>query len=140
LLNPTKAPDEFYERSPLLFWVIIAVAARRYGEGASILSCLSEAVPKLVWEKVADPPLTYDNLHSLLLLCMWPFTDTHMWSDLSTTLSNVALNAAFHMGLHRPEHVNEFTRNIRQRKGNLYGTSDPVERRKTWAATNIVAQ
>ena len=116
------------------------MAARRYREDASILPCLAEAVPKLVWERVADPPLTYDSLHSLLILCMWPFPDTHMWSDSSANFSNIALNAAFHMGLHRPEHVHEFTRNIRSRKPNFFGTNDPLERRKTWAATNIVAQ
>jgi Fungal specific transcription factor domain len=140
LLDPLRSPDDYYETCPLLFWMILAIASRRFGDDPTLLSSLAKFVPKLTWECISDTPLTYTIVQTLLIFCMWPFPDTHMWSDASTTFSNVALNAAFHMGLHRPDHAQEFTRNPRAKKPFFLASHDPLERRKTWAATNIVSQ
>jgi hypothetical protein len=134
------SPDEYYETCPFLFWVVIAVGSRRYNEDMSVLSGLTVSVPKLLWERIADHPLPYTVVQALLIFCMWPFPSTHMWSDASVTFSNIALNAAFHMGLHRPDHAGEFTRYPRSSKPFYLNSRDPLERRKTWACVNIVSQ
>jgi hypothetical protein len=140
LLEPLMSPDEYYESCPFLFWIVIAVASRRYNEDMSVLSGLAVSVPKLLWERVADHPLPYTIVQALLIFCMWPFPTTHMWSDASTTFSNITLNAAFKMGLHRPDHAGEFTWHARSSKPFYLNSRDPLERSRTWACVNIVSQ
>jgi hypothetical protein len=55
-------------------------------------------------------------------------------------MSNTAMVAAMHMGFHRPEHVREFTRNPRTGGEISLSEVDKLERKKTWAACNIVSQ
>jgi hypothetical protein len=140
ILDPLKSPDEYYDSSPVLFWVLISVASRRYTEDPSLISSLARAVPKLVWERIAEHPIPFHALQALLVLCMWPFPTTHMWGDASVSLSNISLVAAFHMGLHRPEHMQEFTKNPRSKTPLIPVSTEPAERRKTWAAANIVSE
>ena len=140
VLESLMSPDEYYESCPFLFWIVIAVASRRYSEDMTVLSGLAISVPKLLWERVSDHPLPYNVVQALLIFCMWPFPGTHMWSDASATYSSIALHAAFHMGLHRPDYAGEYTRNPRSSKPVHLSSRDPLERRKTWAGVNIVTQ
>jgi hypothetical protein len=140
ILDPLETPDEYYNSSPVLFWVLISVAARRFTEDQILISSLAQAVPKLVWERIAEHPIPFPALQALLVLCMWPFPLTHMWGDASVSLSNISLVAAFHMGLHRPDHMQEFSRNPRTKNPLIPASTDPLERRKTWAAVNIVTE
>lgn len=140
VLDSLKSADEYYETCQFLFWMIIAIASRRYEEDMTVLSSLAVSVPKLAWQRVADHPLPYTVVPAFLIFCMWPFPNSHMWSDASITFSNIALNAAFHIGLHRPDHAEEFTRNPRSSKPFFLNSRDPWERRKIWAGVNIVSQ
>lgn len=140
LLNAVRSPDVYYERCPLLFWTIISVASRRYSTDLTLQSALSQSVLELSWKVIADPPLTYASVQGVLILCMWPLSTTHLWSDASTSLSNIAMVAAMHMGLHRPEHTREFTRHPKGGGNVVLTEADKSERKKTWAACNIVSQ
>jgi hypothetical protein len=135
-----RSPDLYHERSPLLFWTIIGVASRRYTSDPSLQSMLAKTVMDLAWRVMADQPLTYASVQGILILCMWPPSNTHLWSDTSTSMSNVAMVAAMHMGLHRPDNAREFVRNPKSGGNSIITEGDKLERKKTWAACNMVSQ
>jgi hypothetical protein len=113
---------------------------------APLSAALSKGVVhKLAWESISNPPLKLAGIQSLTLLCMWPSTLMHLWSDTSMAFSNMAITSAMHMGLHRPNHFMEYlNRSIKKRDfHHLDATISPEDDligRKTWAACNIVAQ
>jgi len=143
ILDPCKSPEDYYENSQLLFWTIIGIAARRYGKDANLLTTLSRVVPKHAWETISDPLPVLHDIQALLILCMWPFPTTHLWSSHQhLTFGNFCTNSAMQMGLHRPEHASDFTKKKAQ-INLIFPVDTAIERQvrqRTWAACNIVAQ
>lgn len=140
MLDPCKSPDDYYESSQLLFWCIIVIGGRNWPADRQLSATLYKIVHKLVWEKVADPPLSLHNIQALLLICMWPSTNVHLWSDISMSLSNIAMTAAMHSGLHRPDFAHEFMRKPKGPNIEPLKQGDRAERGRTWATCNIIAQ
>ncbi|KAF4428372.1 zn 2cys6 transcriptional activator [Fusarium acutatum] len=50
LIDEKKSPHEYYERSDLLFWVIMAVAARRHKSQPTLLPRMARNVTELLWK------------------------------------------------------------------------------------------
>jgi transcriptional regulatory protein LEU3 len=48
-------------------------------------------------------------VHAMLLICTWPFPTSSMSTDTSFILAGIAKNAAVHIGLHRPEILQDFS-------------------------------
>lgn len=135
LLDPTKAPDDYYESSTLLFWIIVAVAARRYGTDPNLLSSISGPVNRLLWTTLADVPQNYMVVQAMCLLCTWPLPFSSTSSDPTFMLSGLMMHIALQIGLHRPSHAQDFTKfKIELREEEL------KDRVRTWAACNIIAQ
>lgn len=135
LLDPTKSPDDYYESSPLLFWIIVAVAARRYGADPTLLSSISGPVNRLLWATLADVPQNYLIVQAMCLLCTWPLPFSSTSSDPTFMLSGLMMHIALQIGLHRPSHAQDFTKfKIELREEEL------KDRVRTWAACNVIAQ
>lgn len=135
LLTSSKSPDEYYEASPLLFWAIVAVAARRYIPDPTLLSSLSGPVTRLLWTTVADVPQSYLVVQALCLLCTWPFPISSTSNDPTFMFSGLMMQIALQIGLHRPSHAQDFTKfRVELREEELR------DRVTTWAACNAVAQ
>jgi len=134
-LNPAQTPDQYYQQHPLLFWVIIAVASRRYIKDPTLLGALSAPLTRLVWSTVADVPNTHYVVKALCLLCTWPLPTSTTSTDLSHILGGIMMKAATGIGLHRPNHTQDFSRvSIDLNREQLH------DRVTTWAVCNIVAQ
>jgi transcriptional regulatory protein LEU3 len=135
LLDPAISPDEYYVRSPLLFWTILSIASRRYEDEPSLLAGLSLSVLKLMWSTLSAPPLSCHIVQAILLLCIWPFPTSSMWKDISFMLVTMAQNVAMQLGLHRPEIIQDFSRT----KGRLSqkGIQEAV---KTWSVCYVTGQ
>lgn len=135
LLQPDKSPDHYYEASPLLFWTIITVAARRYTLDTTLLNSLSVPVSRMLWATLQDVPQNYHVVKALCVLCTWPLPISSTSSDPTFMLSGLMLQIAMQIGLHRPSHAQDFTKfRVELREEELR------DRVKTWAACNIVAQ
>ncbi|KAJ9152042.1 N-terminal fungal transcription regulatory domain-containing protein [Pleurostoma richardsiae] len=134
-LNRSQSPDLYYQQNPLLYWSIISVAARRYAPDPTLLTTLSGPLTRLLWQTIGDVPNNHYIVKALCLLCTWPLPTSTTTSDPTHILGGVLMKAATGIGLHRPNHINDFSRvPIDLNKDQLH------DRVVTWAVCNIVAQ
>ena len=85
-----------------LFWSVIAVSARQLKSEVVILSQLAPDLNQLLWSTLATSPLSLDLIQAMLLLSSWPLPIFRLWTDKSWILSNMAMNSAVQLGMHRP--------------------------------------
>lgn len=133
VLDPEKSPDYYYDMSPLRFWVMISVAARRLRP--SLLKDLTSPLNELLWRTLADIPQNYIVVKALCLLCTWPLPVDSTSSDPTFMLSGLMMQIAMQIGLHRPSHTQDFTKF----KVELMD-EELRDRVRTWAAANATAQ
>ncbi|KAK4229688.1 hypothetical protein QBC38DRAFT_385603 [Podospora fimiseda] len=134
-LNPNQTPDQYYQQHPLLYWSVIAVASRRYGPDPTLLTKLSGPLTSYLWTTIGEVPQSYYVVKALCLLCTWPLPTSTTSSDPTHILCGVLMKIATGIGLHRPNHINDFSRVAVEL--NTDGLHDRI---KTWAVCNIVAQ
>ncbi|KAK4174280.1 hypothetical protein QBC36DRAFT_313094 [Triangularia setosa] len=134
-LNPNQTPDQYYQQHPLLYWSIVAVASRRFLPDPTILTKLSGPLTRYLWTTIGEVPQSYYVVKALCLLCTWPLPTSTTSSDPTHILCGVLMKIATGIGLHRPNHINDFSRVAVEL--NNEGLHDRI---KTWAVCNIVAQ
>lgn len=135
LLNPSQLPAQYFLQSPLLFWTIIAVAARRSTVIDNLVTALSGPLSRLLWTTVGSVPGSHHAVKALCLLCTWPLPTSTTSTDPTHILSGVMMKAATGIGLHRPSHAQDFSRvSVELNKDELH------DRVLTWAVCNIVSQ
>ena len=135
ILEQDLSPDAFYEASPLLFWIVIAVASRRETVVRGLLSQLTAPFSRLLWSAIAEVPQSHNVAKALAIICTWPFPFKSSSSDPTLILSGIMMKVALQIGLHRPSHAQDFTKfRIELREEEL------KDRIRTWMACNIVAQ
>ncbi|KAK4444104.1 hypothetical protein QBC34DRAFT_309788 [Podospora aff. communis PSN243] len=134
-LSPSQTPDQYYQQSPLLYWAIAAVACRRYAADPTFLTKLSGPLTRFLWSTIGEVPQSYYVVKALCLLCTWPLPTSTSTTDPTHILCGVMMKTATGIGLHRPNHINDFSRfPVELNKDGLH------DRIKTWAVCNIVAQ
>ncbi|KAL4781688.1 hypothetical protein BJX76DRAFT_334650 [Aspergillus varians] len=134
-LDIEQSPEDYYTVSPLLFWTIISVGARRYQPDSNLLNSLAGPVTRLVWSTLADVPQSYHVIKALCLLCSWPFPTSSTSTDPTFMLCGLMIQVAMQLGLHRPSHTQDFSKyRVELIEEEL---RDKV---RTWAICNIVAQ
>ncbi|KAJ5750373.1 hypothetical protein N7533_007401 [Penicillium manginii] len=134
-LDRQQSPDDYYAASPLLFWTIISVGARRYQGDTGLLNSLAGPVTRLVWSTLADIPQSYHVVKALCLLCSWPFPTSSTSTDPTFMLCGMMIQVAMQLGLHRPSHSQDFS------KFRVELIEDELrDKVRTWAICNIVAQ
>lgn len=135
MLDPQKSPDEYYAASPLLFWIIIAVAARRDQTDPTLLTSLAAPVSRLLWATLESVPQNYIVVKALCLICSWPMPISSTSADPTFMLSGMMMQIAMQIGIHRPSHAQDFTKfKVELREEEL------KDRVRTWASCNAVAQ
>ncbi|KAH8691623.1 hypothetical protein BGW36DRAFT_304893 [Talaromyces proteolyticus] len=134
-LDPFVSPDEYYLRSPLLFWMIVYVSSRRVPDEPGLGVSLIPPVKKLLWESISSPPHSWELVQSIILVCMWPFPTSSLSTDNSIVLVTTAQTIAMRLGLHRPDAIQDFSRTNRR-----LSKSEVSEALRTWSACFIAAQ
>lgn len=135
VLEPEKPPDHYYDLCPLLFWTVILVASRRHEDDMMLFQGLKGDYEKLIWSTIGCVPQNYHVVKALALLCTWPLPTSSTSSDQTFILSGVMRQIALQAGLHRPSHVQDFSRNKIELRD-----EEIQDRLKTWAVCNIVSQ
>ncbi|KAG5986881.1 hypothetical protein E4U54_005236 [Claviceps lovelessii] len=136
-LSPHQPPDQYNQQHPLLFWSIIAVAARRFSplDCPDLLKKLSGPMTRFLWTTIGEVPSNYHVVKAMCLLCTWPLPTSTTTSDPTHILCGVMMKTATGIGLHRPNHIRDFSReSVELNKEQL------ADRVTTWAVCNIVAQ
>ncbi|KAI9760241.1 MAG: hypothetical protein M1835_000211 [Candelina submexicana] len=135
IFDPEKSSDYYYDLSPVLFWSIISVAARRYTLEPNLLESLVGPLSRLVWATIADLPHVYHVAKALCLLCTWPLPISSTSNDPTFLLSGLMMQMCMQIGLHRPSHAQDFSKfRVELREEEIR------DRVKTWAACNITCQ
>lgn len=136
-LNAAQPPDQFHQQHPLLFWSIIAVAGRRFSPPSvpNLLTNLSGPLTRYLWTTIGEVPSNYYVVKAMCLLCTWPLPTSTTSSDPTHILCGVMMKTATGIGLHRPTHIQDFSRIAVQ-----LNNEQLADRITTWAVCNIVAQ
>ncbi|WJG35417.1 uncharacterized protein FOBCDRAFT_250905 [Fusarium oxysporum Fo47] len=134
LIAEKKSPHEYYERSDLLFWVIMAVAARRHKSQPTLLPRLARNVTDLLWKTLRSMSHSISTIRALCLLCTWPFPTSSSTSDPTFMLVGIMLQMSTQMGLHCAFDAQDFAKVPLK-----LDTSEYSEWVQTWEACNIVA-
>ncbi|KAI0578702.1 Zn(II)2Cys6 transcriptional activator [Pyrenophora tritici-repentis] len=134
-LDQVRSPDEYYSQDHrLLFWAIVAVAARRYAPRPSLLKELAKPLSDLIWDSIRNQP-NHHVVKALCLLCTWPLPAERTVTDPTFILCGAMMQVAMQIGLHQPTHPDDFSRTrMRLRREDIH------DRLRTWAVCNIVAQ
>ncbi|KAL4808964.1 hypothetical protein BDV18DRAFT_133603 [Aspergillus unguis] len=134
-LDQEQSPEDYYTASPLLFWTIISVGARRYQPDTNLLNSLAGPVTRLVWSTLADVPQSYHVVKALCILCSWPFPTSSTSTDPTFMLCGLMIQVAMQLGLHRPSHTQDFS------KYRVELVEEELrDKVRTWAVCNVVAQ
>ncbi|KAL6704668.1 hypothetical protein ACN47E_007950 [Coniothyrium glycines] len=134
-LDQVRSPDEYYSQDhKLLFWAVIAVAARRYGPRPTLLKDLAKPLSDMIWDSIRNQP-NHHVVKALCLLCTWPLPAERTVTDPTFILCGAMMQVAMQIGLHQPTHPQDFSRaKVRLRQEDIH------DRLRTWAVCNIVAQ
>lgn len=132
ILNPSTTPEEYFNRSALLFWTIVYVASRRDLNEPHLFISLIPCVKKLLWETISNPPHTLELVQSIVLICMWPFPTSSLTTDSTITLATLAHSIALQLGFHRPDVISDFSRTHRR-----LSQAENSDCLKTWSACYI---
>ncbi|KAF5632240.1 methylisocitrate lyase [Fusarium tjaetaba] len=134
IIDEKKSAHEYYERSDLLFWVIMAVAARRHKSQPTLLPRLARNVTDLLWKTLRSMSYSISTIRALCLLCTWPFPTSSSTSDPTFMLVGTMLQMGTQMGLHCAFDAQDFAKVPLQ-----LDVSERSEWAQTWEACNVVA-
>ena len=134
-LNAEQAPEDYYKKSPLLFWTIVLIGSRHWRGEQNLFATLARQVQLLVWSTLAEVPQNYHHVKALILLCAWPLPTSSTSTDPTFMISGMMMQIALQIGLHRPDHAQDFTKfRIELRQAELQ------DRVVTWCVCNMTAQ
>jgi len=104
LLEDAKVPNDYYNRSPLLFWTIVAIGSRRYSKNPVLISSLAPGVKALAREGIftRDAPISTvaSTIISAILLATWPIPFDTLWREETPILLGAAFQLGLSIGLH----------------------------------------
>ena len=125
---------ESYRPCPLLFWVVMALAAKGCEKYAHLYLQLRDPIKLLAADFTNPASRSTSFVHALLLLCIWPFPFSAINEDPSWLYCGLAINMAMLLGLHHPQHPFGLLNATGAEIGDL------AVRTRTWLACFIVNQ
>lgn len=134
-IDPLLDAARCHQQSEFLFWSIISVASREQQGQKDFLSRLSPYFAESLGVIVFSVTLSLRQVQALLLLSLWPPTNSRFWGDRSMTLANIAMSSAMYLGLHNPYYEQEYTNMAVD-----LSEEERAERVRTWIACLTVVQ
>ncbi|KAJ5831764.1 hypothetical protein N7474_000075 [Penicillium riverlandense] len=103
LLDPATTIDS-YEKTPLLFWSVLAMASKGSEKHASEYPRLQILSKQLAADILLLGTRSIYLVQALLLLCVWSFPHDDMNKEPLSMYCAVAISMARSLGLHRPQY------------------------------------
>jgi Fungal Zn(2)-Cys(6) binuclear cluster domain len=128
-LEPCNSLHRLYNSNDLLFWTIALTACRLYNQYDDLYRRLSPHHRTLMAIRTFGSRVTLETIHSLLLLCTWPYPVNSQHDDITWVLCGVAINLGMVIGLHKPNHGHEYVVNE-----DTPVAGSPFSRKMTWLA------
>lgn len=149
-----KGPYKIFRLCPILFWVIMFVALRRFQDDflKSLLIRLSPMIKNILSDISISPITRYNptideepvmnacsvySVQAFLLCTLWPPITSSLSADSSWNTIGVALFQAIRIGLHTSSLS---LINLSDRQHNTGQAELLLEQVKTWITCNIVSQ
>lgn len=151
VVDVSKGPERIYRLCPALFWVMMFVALRRFGDDTSLLLRLLPLIKNILSEITISPITRYNpteedepimnacsvySVQAFILYTLWPPLTSSLSADSSWNTIGVALFQAIRIGLHSAGQI--FDPDPKQISPPQYSMAQ--EQMKTWIVCNIVAQ
>ncbi|PKK55027.1 hypothetical protein CI102_334 [Trichoderma harzianum] len=105
-------PNQCYEQSPFLFWVIVYIGSRRYTGDPTMLGRLAPKINSMAFASLESRSSPVQAIQGILLLCQWPTPVNTMHRGISLVLAGAALHLAMQIGLHVAGVGQDFARTI----------------------------
>ncbi|KAK5219260.1 hypothetical protein LTR72_008442 [Exophiala xenobiotica] len=135
IFDSSTDPNSCYTQSPLLFWTIVAIGARKYSKDPTILTLLAPKVIELAARSMFSQTERLPTIQAYLLLCIWPMPVDSLHKDISTVLSGAMLSLAISNGLHVQGIGQDFSRTTLEHNEN-----ECIYRAKLWVACTVASQ
>lgn len=100
ILDASLGPNDYYDRSPFLFWTIIVIGSRRYVDDPNVLDKSSQLITPLAFSSMALRSSPMPVIQGLLLLCTWRLPTNSMYKDMAHLMCGSAVHLATQIGLH----------------------------------------
>ncbi|EHK17250.1 uncharacterized protein TRIVIDRAFT_205851 [Trichoderma virens Gv29-8] len=105
-------PNQCFDQSPFLFWVIVYIGSRRYAGDPTLLGRLSPKINSMGFAALESRSSPIQTIQGILLLCQWPTPVNTMHRGISLVLAGAALHLAMQIGLHVAGVGQDFARTI----------------------------
>lgn len=135
ILDPTLSPNDCYNRSPFLFWTILATGCRRYSQDPTMLESIGPHVNSMAFASMSSRSAPMQTLQGLLVLCTWAVPLKSMTKDVTYIICGAAVHLAMQNGLHIPGVGQDFEPN--QLRPDI---AESMFRDRLWSFTCIVCQ
>lgn len=136
-LDDTRNAANYYAASRLLFWSIMAVAARHFDTDTTLLPRLTVVLSELLHRTVLSQSVSVAQVQALIILVCWPLPNYRLRTDNSLLYANIALTGAMQLGLHMPGYEHEYTASHDRMPPS---PEKALERIRTWVAAVILSQ
>lgn len=94
----------------MLFWTIIAIAARQNREMPDLLARLKPSLEDMLQTMMFNNPTHLPHIQAMILWAAWPLPNLRSWNDKTLLVISAAVPHAMQLGLHRPGFENEYSR------------------------------
>ena len=101
-MQPVPSPSELLTRSPILFWTIILVSSREPDRFASIYYDVAAQHEELLSPILRKAIQRIETIHALLLLCLWPISQSQYFQNPAWNYAGLAIHAAMQLNCHSP--------------------------------------
>ncbi|KAF2102002.1 hypothetical protein NA57DRAFT_53939 [Rhizodiscina lignyota] len=130
-VQPIRSVSRFAGNCPLLFWTIILVACQNHAQHSNLYEQLFFPHKDLLAPLSNTAIRSMEEVHAILLLCLWPIPKRLPSFDPSWSYIGIAVNACMRLTFHNasPEDIN--TRGW-ARWNSLCANVDVQTQRMTW--------
>ncbi|UKZ86498.1 uncharacterized protein TrAFT101_002325 [Trichoderma asperellum] len=135
IIDPQTAPNQCYDQSSFLFWVIVTTGARLYSQDPVMIEVLGPVVKKMGFEFLASSLAPIHTLQGILILCSWAPPLKLMRENIAYVASGAALHLAVKLGLHCPDAGQESALG-----GTVLNPKQLSLRARLWSFTCIICQ
>ena len=128
-------PDDVFQYSEILFWVVVSTGARKYQNDPTLLESLQQPVARLAQHSLLNPDHATANIQAAIILCLWPLPMETLFGDPSHAIAGAAMQLAIQIGLPYYKSRQDFTRTAVQHSHLEEGFRD-----RLWVYCTIVFQ
>jgi hypothetical protein len=101
-MQPVTSLGHLLSKSPLLFWTICLVASQQHDRHSDLYEKLYVPLRELLAPIAVTALQHTEEIHALLLLCLWPVPRQKRSLDPTWSYIGMAINACMNMGFHKP--------------------------------------